>query len=118
MLAGAYPYVQYDESAIFTAPYGVQADGEVKLGSIDLLRHGEMLQGLEITAKAIEATQGADVDIWRYAPHGSFDMVIMNPPFTRPTNHEGLHENVPNPMFAAFGSSAEDQKAMSDETKI
>ena len=116
-LAGAYPKVQYEESAIFTAPYGVQADGEVKLGSIDLLRHGEMLEGLEITAKAIEATQGADIDIWRYAPHGSFDMVIMNPPFTRPTNHEGRHENVPNPMFAAFGSSAEDQKAMSDETK-
>jgi len=117
MLAGAQPYTQYDESAIFTAPYGVQADGEVKLGSIDLLRQGEMLQGLEITAKAIEATQGADVDIWRYAPHGSFDMVIMNPPFTRPTNHEGLHGNVPNPMFAAFGSSAEEQKVMADNTK-
>lgn len=116
-LAGAYPQVQYDQSAIFTAPYGVQADGEVKLGSIDLLRRGEMLQGLEITAKAIEASQGTDVDIWRYAPHGSFDMVIMNPPFTRPTNHEGRHENVPNPMFAAFGSSAEEQKLMADNTK-
>ena len=116
-LAGAYPQVQYDESAIFTAPYGVQPDGEVKLGSIDLLRHGEMLQGLEITAKAIEATKGEEVDIWRYAPHGSFDMVIMNPPFTRPTNHEGRHENVPNPMFAAFGSSAAEQKKMATQTK-
>ena len=116
-LAGAYPQVQYDESAIFTAPYGVQEDGEVKLGSIDLLRHGEMLQGLEITAKAIEATKGEEVDIWRYAPHGSFDMVIMNPPFTRPTNHEGRHENVPNPMFAAFGSSAAEQKKMATQTK-
>lgn len=112
-LAGAYPQVQYDESAIFTAPYGIQADGEVKLGSIDLLRHGEMLEGLEITAKAIEATQGADVDIWRYAPHGSFDMVIMNPPFTRATNHENRIPDTPNPMFAAFGASAEEQKAMS-----
>lgn len=116
-LAGAYPQMQYDESAIFTAPYGVQKDGEVKLGSIDLLRHGEMLQGLEITAKAIEATKGEEVDIWRYAPHGSFDMVIMNPPFTRPTNHEGRHENVPNPMFAAFGSSAAEQKKMATQTK-
>ena len=116
-LAGAYPQVQYDESAIFTAPYGVQPDGEVKLGSIDLLRHGEMLQGLEITAKAIEATQGADVDIWRYAPHGSFDMVIMNPPFTRATNHGGQHVDVPNPMFAAFGTSAAEQKAMATTTK-
>ncbi len=117
MLAGAYPQVQYDESAIFTAPYGVQADGEVKLGSIDLLRHMALLEGSEITAKVIEATQGAEVDIWRYAPHGSFDMVIMNPPFTRATNHERRIPDTPNPMFAAFGSSAEDQTAMSDETK-
>ena len=41
----------------------------------------------------------------------------MNPPFTRATNHEGNRSNVPNPMFAAFGSSAEDQKAMADATK-
>lgn len=116
-LAGAYPQAQYDESAVFTAPYGIQPDGEVKLGSIDLLRHGELLQGLEITAKAIEATQGTDVDIWRYAPHGSFDMVIMNPPFTRPTNHEGRHKDVPNPMFAAFGSSASEQKLMAENSK-
>lgn len=116
-LAGAYPQVQYDESAIFTAPYGVQPDGEVKLGSIDLLRQGEMLEGLEITAKAIEATQGADVDIWRYAPHGSFDMVIMNPPFTRDTNHEGQHATVAHPKFAAFGSSRDEQKAMAKAAK-
>ena len=112
-LAGAYPQMQYDESAIFTAPYGVQPDGEVKLGSIDLLRDMALLEGSEITAKAIEATQGADVDIWRYAPHGSFDMVIMNPPFTRATNHERRIPDTPNPMFAAFGSTAEEQKAMS-----
>lgn len=116
-LAGAYPQVQYDESAIFTAPYGVQPDGEVKLGSIDLLRHGEMLEGLEITAKAIEATQGADVDIWRYAPHGSFDMVIMNPPFTRPNNFERRIPDTPNPNFAAFGATAAEQKAMAKEAK-
>ena len=117
MLAGAYPHVQYDESAIFTAPYGVQADGIVKLGSIDLLRDMALLQGSEITAKAIEATKGAEVDIWRYAPHRSFDMVIMNPPFPRPTNHEGDHANVPNPVFAAFGSSSEDQEAMTKQAK-
>ena len=116
-LAGAYPQAQYDESAIFTAPYGVQPDGEVKLGSIDLLRHGEMLQGLEITAKAIEATGGADVDIWRYAAHGSFDMVIMNPPFTRDTNHEGQHATVAHPKFAAFGSSRDEQKEMAKAAK-
>ncbi len=116
-LAGAYPQIQYDESAIFTAPYGVQADGEVKLGSIDLLRDMALLEGSEITAKAIEATQGADVDIWRYAPHGSFDMVIMNPPFTRPNNFERRIPDTPNPNFAAFGATAAEQKAMAKAAK-
>ena len=116
-LAGAYPYVQYDESAIFTAPYGVQEDGKVKLGSTDLLRDKALLEGSEITAKAIEATQGADVDIWRYAPHESFDMVIMNPPFTRPNNFERRIPDTPNPNFAAFGATAAEQKAMARAAK-
>ena len=117
-LAGAYPQSQYDDSAIFTAPYGVQSDGKVKLGSIDLLRDMALLEGSEITARAIEATRGADVDIWRYAPHGSFDMVIMNPPFTRATNHENRIPDTPNPMFAAFGASAEEQKTMSKAAQL
>ena len=116
-LAGTYPQVQYDESAIFTAPYGIQADGKVKLGSIDLLRDMPLLEGSEITAKALEAAQGANVDIWRYASHGSFDMVIMNPPFTRDTNHEGQHATVAHPKFAAFGSTRAEQKMMAKASR-
>ena len=117
MLSGAHPTITYEGSAIFTQPYGIQQDGKIALGSIDLLRDMALLEGSEITAKAIEATRMSEVDIWRFAPHVSFDMVIMNPPFTRATNHEWRHENVPNPMFAAFGSSAEEQKAMSNAAK-
>ncbi len=117
MLAGAYPYADYDDSAIFTAPYGVQADGKVKLGSIDLLRDMALLEGSEITAKAIEATGSSEIDIWRHAPHGSFDMVIMNPPFTRPNNFERRLPDTPNPNFAAFGATAAEQKTMARAAK-
>ncbi len=46
----------------------------------------------------------------------SQDLVIMNPPFTRPTKHapfnaEG-HVDPRNPAFAAFGTSDEEQQAM------
>jgi hypothetical protein len=41
----------------------------------------------------------------------------MNPPFTRATVHEADRLNVPNPMFAAFASTAEEQKMMSEATK-
>ena len=39
----------------------------------------------------------------------SSKLVIMNPPFTRPTNHEGAHKNIPNPVWAGFGMSKEAQ---------
>jgi hypothetical protein len=41
----------------------------------------------------------------------------MNPPFTRPTGHEGEKVGVHNPMFAAFRASKEEQKLMGDKIK-
>ena len=38
--------------------------------------------------------------------------MIMNPPFTRATNHEGAHANITNPAFAAFDATDDDQTAM------
>ncbi len=117
MLSGAHPTVQYQGGRIFTLRYGRQEDGTVALGAIDLLRDLALLKGSEITAKAAEGLGEEEREAWQYAPHVSFDLVIMNPPFTRATNHEGQHEDVPNPMFAAFGSSAEEQKAMANTAK-
>ena len=117
MLSGAHPTITYDGSAIFTQPYGRQEDGKIALGSIDLLRDMALLEGSQITAKALDAKATTVKDTWRFVPHLAFDLVIMNPPFTRATNHEGRHENVPNPVFAAFGSSAEEQKAMADAAR-
>src|SRR5713226_9332544 len=41
----------------------------------------------------------------------------MNPPFTRATGHEGKKIGVPNPMFAAFRSSEEEQRLMAKATQ-
>lgn len=46
-------------------------------------------------------------------PRRAVDLVIMNPPFTRPTGHEGKKKGVPVPSFAGFGTSEEEQRAMS-----
>ena len=45
-------------------------------------------------------------------PDNSLDLIIMNPPFTRPTNHEGDHADVINPAVAAFGATEEDMDEM------
>ena len=88
---------------------------QIKLwGSIDLLRDMALLEGSQITAKALEGRGESEKDTWRFVPHVSFDLVIMNPPFTRATNHEAGMKMCRIPMFAAFGSSAEEQKAMSN----
>jgi hypothetical protein len=41
----------------------------------------------------------------------------MNPPFTRATGHEGEKIGVPNPMFAAFRSTDEEQRLMAKATE-
>ncbi len=59
----------------------------------------------------------SEKEAWSTLPHASFDMVIMNPPFTRDTGHEGKKIGVPNPMFAAFRSTVEQQRAMARATE-
>ncbi len=117
MLAGAHPSVKYKQSSILTVAYGKQPNDEVALGSLDLLEPQGRFEILSITAKTIEGMGEAEQDTWRSLPHASFDVAIMNPPFTRPTGHEGEKIGVPNPMFAAFSSSDEEQRLMSKATK-
>ena len=72
---------------------------------------------LSITATSIEGMGEAEQDTWRSLPHASFDVAIMNPPFTRAGGQEGEKIGVPNPMFAAFSSSKKEQRLMGDATK-
>ena len=117
MLAGAHPTVKYTQSSIMTVAYGKQPDGGVALGSLDLLDPQRTLGILAVTARAAEGMGEKEREVWSSLPHASFDMVFMNPPFTRATGHEGAKVGVPNPMFAAFSSSEEEQRSMAAATK-
>jgi hypothetical protein len=117
MLAGSHPTTKYAQSSILTVAYGKQPDGGIALGSLDLLDPQRTLGILEITAKAAEGMGEAERKAWLTLPDASFDLVIMNPPFVRATGHEGKKIGVPNPMFAAFNSDAEEQLLMAKATK-
>jgi hypothetical protein len=118
MLAGAHPTVKYAQSSILTVAYGPQPGGGVALGSLELMDPQGQFEILSITAKAAEGMGEAEKHTWSTLPHASFDVVLMNPPFTRATGHHEINNvGVPNPMFAAFGSSEEEQKLMSAATK-
>lgn len=117
MVSGAHPTVKYTQSSIMTVAYGRQPDGTVALGSLDLLDPQRKFGILDITAKAIESMGEKERETWSALPHSSFDVVIMNPPFTRATVHEAERLTVPNPMFAAFAATPEEQRLMADATK-
>lgn len=139
MLSSAHPGSRYGRSLIRVLPYGIdealskEAKRDVDtpyIGALDLRGEefgrgifaeqkwgggiGPQVQigGRGLTATGADAREGKELGRDFPVEHGSFDLVIMNPPFTRPTNHEaGL--DVPVPSFAGFGKSEDEQRAMS-----
>ena len=114
-LSGAHPTVGFDKSRLYTLAYGRQDDGTVRIGSLDLLQSSSTMT-LFNTSDPARRTGSAGEEtasqIIADVPDSEFDLVIMNPPFPRPTNHEGGHANVTNPAFAAFGATRRDQTEM------
>ncbi len=114
-LSGIHPDKAYSHTRIINMPYGENGDENgISIGSLDLMQADETraIFGTgrkALTGKGIVADDlgGAVVEV----PHGSMDLVIMNPPFTRPTNHEA--NDVPIPSFAGFRTKEEEQAKMS-----
>ena len=116
-LAGAHPNVGYDESHLYSLAYGRLRDLSVRIGSLELLT-SESAMSLYNTNDPNRRTGSIGEEtaslVVADIPDGSFDLVIMNPPFTRATNHEGAHADITNPAFAAFGATRVDQTAMGE----
>ncbi len=116
-LSGMRPNVGFNQSRLYTMPYGKQKDSTVKIGSLELLQASAALTLFNTSDPALrtgsageETAAQINVDI----PDANFDLVIMNPPFTRATNHEGAHADITNPAFAAFDATPADQTEMGD----
>lgn len=117
MLSGAHPTITYEQSKILTVAYGKTPNGSIALGSIDLLDEQKQIEVLDITAKAVGGMGEKEMRTWYDLPHASFDFIVMNPPFVRPTGHEGKKIGIPVPMFAAFSNTEEEQYMMSKAMK-
>ncbi|MCY3879418.1 MAG: hypothetical protein OXF74_09600 [Rhodobacteraceae bacterium] len=112
--SSAFPGETFRETQIFTLPYG-REDVDVWIGSLDLIADAEVKP--IFGGGEVERAGGHNVKIQQsvVAQHDSCDLVIMNPPFTNPTNHE--RADVPVPSFAGFGTTADEQAAMSARLK-
>ena len=120
-LSGMQPEVDFNRSRLYTMPYGRQADGTVKIGSLELLQDSQVLTLFNTSDAALrtgslgeETAVQVNVDI----PDEGFDLVIMNPPFTSNTKHYDAGEGVLNAAFAAFDSSDKEQSDMADRLKL
>ena len=133
MLSSAHPGVGYESSLVRVLPFGVDEESSKfrrveadtpYIGALDLrmaeFGHSLFTQGglgpqVEIGGRRMTAKKAKEADTGREFPveHESFDLVIMNPPFTRPTGHEAGKIGVPVPSFAGFDTSKDEQLAMS-----
>ena len=115
ILSSAHPAEQFLNTRIITLPYGKNknAGGEtIDLGSLDLIKDEEVFSLFKTGQERL--CGGANGDKRHVSlPHKSFDLVIMNPPFTRATTHEGNLVGVHNPAFAGFSRSVDEQQQMS-----
>ena len=114
-LSGAQPTVGYKESRLYNMPYGRQSDGTVAIGSLELLQSSSVMTLFNTSDPAMRTGSAGEETATRMlvdVPDDGFDLVIMNPPFTRATNHGGAHTDITNPAFAAFNATRADQTAM------
>jgi len=117
ILSSAHPQVPFDRTRIYTMPYGEaeEGGGQHDIGSLELLGKEQALPLFDTGVVELHGGASSGGALAVDAPNESFDLVIMNPPFTRPTNHETAE--VPVPSFAGFATSEDEQRVMSQRLK-
>ena len=91
----------------------------VDIGSLELLdtKTSTMQSILPLSEQMVMGPAGRGATVEVDMPPLSQSLVIMNPPFTTPTNHAADHVDTKNPAFAAFGTSVEEQEAMEERVR-
>ena len=113
-LSNAHPSVVFGTTRIVTMPYGYDENRHPHVGSLELMDQVFITPLLSLGEERIAGRRNEETNKIG-VEHGLFDIVIMNPPFTNPTNHETAE--VPIPSFAGFNTSEDEQKAMSSRLK-
>ena len=114
-LSGVEPSVGFENSRLYTMPYGRQVDGTVKIGSLELLQSSTALTLFNTSDPAMRTGSAGEetaAQVTAEMPDEGFDLVIMNPPFTSNSTNEQMHIGTFAPAFAAFEASSQDQRDM------
>ena len=134
-LSSAHPTTTFGQCRVYTMPYGHTEDSGTKIGSLDLTvqatQQSLFPKAAIVPLRTIDSDLEVGLEDSGYSEYigneesdptndieilgRSLDVVIMNPPFTRPTNH--TKSKVPIPSFAGFKTPHDEQKRMSRKLK-
>lgn len=105
-LAGLFPRTTFRDTRIMHLRLGEHL-GSYYLGSLSLIdpNHSITSDGIRLTGAGDEKTSTTRIG------DGSCDVIVMNPPFVRNTNHGGGRTD-PCPAFSAFGIPVAVQKKL------
>ena len=112
LLTSIYPNLKIGNTRIHTMPYGSQEDRSYALGALDLYDIPETLP-LPMMGTAVQQVGGEDdttVMTQQEFRYKEFDIVVLNPPFTRPDSDAS--SGTPKAVFKSSGRDKEEEKAM------
>ena len=115
ILSSAHPLETFKNTQIVTLKYGELSNGtgkDVYIGALELIEQENTLPEFRIQQEHLGGEEGI-LEKPVNLPHESFDVVIMNPPFTRQTGHESDKVGTAVPSFAGFGTTDYQQRQMS-----
>ena len=113
LLTSTYPDTKIGQTRIHTLPYGKQADGSYALGALDLLNEPEQtltFHLMERESRQVGGEGDTTVDRQRAFQHREFDVVVDNPPFSKPNADSST--GIPKPVFEGSERTQEEAGAM------
>ena len=119
MLSSVYPSEPYGNTNVMIPRYGANKDDaddweQVSLGSLELIRAEATFRQLfpsQVQYTQISGRKVSDVDLDVTIDRSSYDLVIMNPPFTRAAS-DWDHEERAVKQYRGLGTSAAVQDLM------
>ena len=84
-LSGAQPTVGFGKTRLYNLAYGRQEDGTVRIGSLELLQSSSAMTLFNTSDPAMRTSSIGEetaAQVIADIPDETFDLVIMNPPFT------------------------------------
>jgi len=102
IIASTFPDIRIGKTRIHTMAYGIpRIDGRYALGALDLLENPQSVLPLGlINTEQVRGDDGLDTSEDPAFAHGEFDIVVDNPPFTRPgSDNSSQDPDVPSTLF-------------------